>query len=104
MAWLTTYSDANLIVDESPTMTEGATTPVYATDEETGEEYIDHWDIWTRTYSVTAKRYVGMDYETAVACKAELVEAGKSSVTLVNENNGGGYSVRFSEITGGDWE
>jgi hypothetical protein len=98
MAWLTTWGAANLIVDESQAQVEGATTPVY--DTETGE--VDHWDIWSRSYSVTMKRYVGMDYTTAVSCKADLVSGGYQA-KLINENNGGGYSVQWSEITAGAW-
>ena len=93
MAWLTSYGPENLVVESSQTMTEGACT--YNQDTEA-------WEIWSRVTTVTEWKYVGMDEETAVDCKAALVAAGYNA-TLVPENNGGGFSVRWSSFSAGAW-
>lgn len=94
MAWLTTYSDANLVVDESQSVNTPFST--YDADDKT-------FTLHAETYTTTQKRYVGMDYDTALGCKADLIAAGYGNVTLRSENNGGGYTVSFTQYSGVAW-
>lgn len=94
MAWLTTYGSSNLKEDEA----QSVSNPFSTYDPET-----ETFTLRYEAYTATQKRYVGMDYTTAVACKADLIAAGYGSVTLRSENNGGGYEVAFTEYSGVSW-
>jgi hypothetical protein len=100
MAWLTTYTDANKVVDSLGTAFQTVTIYTWVwTDEEAGiGEYVTSEQSFP--VNIESFRYVGMDYSTAVTCRtAMLAVAGVTFAELVRENEAGAYTVRVNKQT-----
>ena len=95
MAWRDSYGTSNLIVDEIRKDTESLTWVL-------GFSSVK----WTRTITTKRERYVGMDYDTAIACQtAKHNPSGTPPVyaTLKKENAAGAYMVELATVTTSSW-
>ena len=92
MAWLTSYSDENKIIDGEDKIRRVWYTPLGA-----GSVA---WDLYSYY------RYVGMTYDAAVICRDDLHDpTGTPPVIaqLKRENSGGAYMVTITEVTLGTY-
>jgi len=97
MAWLTTYTDANKVIDgvrsdvEQFTLTVPGIGPI-----------IGH-----RAYTTTMYRYIGMTYSAAVTAAEAISDASVPAspilATVSRENEAGAYTVNVTAITRGEW-
>jgi hypothetical protein len=96
MAWLTTYTDANKILDESPAYTEQITFIG------SGIAVVSQ-----RTVTEDRYRYVAMAKASAETAKTELLAATPSGttrqVTIRRQGPSNGYDVCVSDIVYGEW-
>ena len=96
MAWLTTYTDANKILDESPAYTEQVTFMG------SGIAVVSQ-----RTVTEDRYRYVAMAKASAQTAKTELLAAAPSGttrqVTIRRQGPSNGYDVCVSDIVYGEW-
>ncbi len=96
MAWLTTYTDANKVLDESRAYTEQL---VFIG---SGISTISQRTVTEDTY-----RYVAMDKASAETAKTELLAATPSGttrqVTIRRQGPSNGYDVCVADIVYGEW-
>jgi hypothetical protein len=98
MAWLTSYSEANKVVDSLGTAFQTVTIYTWVwTNEEAGEgEYTTSEQSFP--VNIESFRYVGMDYSTAVSCRTDMLAVpGVTFTELVRENDAGAYTVRVNK-------
>jgi hypothetical protein len=96
MAWLTTYTDANKILDESPAYTEQVTFLG------SGIAVVSQ-----RTVTEDRYRYVAMAKASAQTAMTELLAATPSGTirqaTIRRQGPSNGYDVCVSDIVYGEW-
>jgi len=96
MAWITTYTDANKILDESFAYTEQVTF--------LGNEIAR---VSQRTVTEDRYRYVAMAKASAQTAMTELIAATPSGttrqVTIRRQGPSNGYDVCVSDIVYGEW-
>lgn len=85
MAWHSSHSSDNKIIDEEVTHPETIHFPA-------------HDRSWSHTVTITQYRYTGMTYAAAVTCEAAMKTAGHEA-TLLRQNDADAYMVRVTEIT-----
>jgi hypothetical protein len=96
MAWLTTYTDANKILDESREYTEELIVAVGMTP-----------SVSQRTVTEDQYRYVAMAEDSAQTAMTELLAATPSGtirqVNIRRQGPSNGYDVCVSDIVYGEW-